>query len=795
MQTSAHQALESVTDSQDPSEQSGHTASALPHAIAVVLLTTIGAVFILLMAFFTERQWGVEERTLYNIPYEYVHEGRLEFPVYGNYDRLYTHPPTHYLDVALLMKAGLPLYYAEATPAVLWAIVCLLVIATARFTRVLQLGLLTGVISGVGWVATLGSSDYGFHLRPDAHMAFALLRGFLALAASQAQDWEYKRLFLGSFLLVYGSTVHYPGGIAWTGIAAFLFVAFRSLPFRQFVQRAFVAAVAGSLAGIPYVVFQILPNRYYLKGYSSFISLSQIIGTMRLEFPVYRTIAQMAEFWRSPFLFYAWPLKEELALSVPPFLMALALLFWHKQLRVLAVAFLPFSLFVFAILARKIVAYLYLELVLVIIGTWLLIAWLWTNVATMVPGRLRALSGPLFAILFLIAFWRCTPELTRVEWKLQRHEFGFIRARAKEIMGPNATVTSIHPGWYFSGGAHWFDLSTDLLTYLTPIDLRTYFSRFDGVAVFNMAFYGTSTGINEASLYEKGILQLRGFMESRIQPASRWVWISARHDKPVSGFFWKDQKLFRFREMAEGRHMLASLVVSGEVQPFLSALSPLQFWALDLPKAASETKTRYVLIMLLDDEHYKMGTAVLTQGRVLEVIHGKVEGVDAASLPFADEMDPISISRTYPELLALIAKPSKSGTRQFLELKPEARALVRRNAAKPAPTSVMAKPVTLEPLAIANLPELPVGQYYRVSFDINMNEGGVATLLVQDGKSTPLASLYRDVALKHASESFVFQSPGTSPLHLVLTADNPFRKAAVRFYISDPVLEQVDVDR
>ena len=548
------------------------------------------------------------------------------------------------------------------------------------------------------------------------------------------------------------------------------------------------------MAGIPYVVFQVFPNRYYLKGFSSFISLSQIIGTMRLEFPVYQAIAQMAEFWRSPFLFYAWPLKEGLALSVPPFIMALALLFWHKQLRVLAVAFLPFSLFVFAILARKTVAYLYLELVLVIIGTWLLIAWLWAKVATVVPGRLRALSGPLFAILFLIAFWRCTPELTRVEWKLQRHEFGFIRGRAKEIMGPNATVTSIHPGWYFSGGAHWFDLSTDLLTYLTPIDLRTYFSRFDGVAVFNMVFYGTSTGINEASLYEKGILRLRGFMESRIQPDSRWVWSSARHDQPVTGFYWKDQRLFRFRE-AQGHHVLASLVMSGEVQPFLAALSPLQYWALDLPKAAGETKTRYVLIMLLDDEHYKTENAVLAQGRVLEVIHGNVEAVDAASLPYADEADPVSISRTYPELLALIAKPTKSGTRQFLELKPEARGFVRRDAAKPAPTSVVANSVTLEPLAVANLPELPVGQYYRVSFDINMNEGGVATLLVQDGKSTPLASLYRDVALKHASESFVFQSSGPSPLHLVLTADNPYRSAAVRFAISDPVLEQVDLDR
>ena len=40
-------------------------------ASTVAALSIAGAFFSLLMAFFTERKWGGEERTLYNIPYTY----------------------------------------------------------------------------------------------------------------------------------------------------------------------------------------------------------------------------------------------------------------------------------------------------------------------------------------------------------------------------------------------------------------------------------------------------------------------------------------------------------------------------------------------------------------------------------------------------------------------------------------------------------------------------------------------------------------------------------------------------
>ncbi|HEV2688635.1 MAG TPA: hypothetical protein VGV35_08780, partial [Bryobacteraceae bacterium] len=128
-----------------------HNGSRLSRAQActIAALTIIGAVSFLLMAFFTERMWGGEERTLYNIPYTYLHEGKLAFPAYGyanpvSYDRLFVHPPTHYKEIGYLMKLGLPLYYAEALPAVFWAIVALLVIATGEFSFATQLGLLCG---------------------------------------------------------------------------------------------------------------------------------------------------------------------------------------------------------------------------------------------------------------------------------------------------------------------------------------------------------------------------------------------------------------------------------------------------------------------------------------------------------------------------------------------------------------------------------------------------------------------------------------------------------------------------
>jgi len=761
-------------------------------------LSIAGAVVFLLMAFFTERNWGGEERTLYSIPYTYLHEGKLAFPAYGyanpvSYDRLFVHPPTHYQEIAYLMKAGLPLYYAEAVPTVFWAIACLLVIVTAEFSFVAQLGLLCGVMSAGGWVATIGSWDYGFHLRPDAQMAFALLAGFLLLAASQAQRWEVHRFFLGSLVVTYGSTVHYSGWCAWIGILAFLFTSSRELPWREYRVRLIAAILGASLAGIPYLVYHMLPNRDYLRQYSTLVSMARIPETIRQNFPAYRDAAYQFE-QRLPQLFYAAPLYEVCAIGIPPFLVAFALLVWRRQTRTLAFSILPLSLFLFAIFERKLWSYFYLECMLVLIGVWLVAAWAWMKLAELLPMNWRKVAGPLLAFLFLLGFGSCTPQLVKVQWKRQQHEFGLLRALAKEIVGPNATIAAIHPLWYLAGGRRWFDLNNDLLVKLPAVDLRTYFSRIDAVAVQNRTFIYPATGINEASLYEQGLLRLSGFLESRLQPSARWLYFSLRHDSPVRGFYWKNGKLFRFQEAPNSRLTLVSIVMSGDVQPFLSALDPLQYWALDLPTTRGQEGSRFVLVMLLDSQRCERGDPLLAGAKLLEVVHGKVDEVDSRSMPApADEVDPIDVPRSYPELLALIAKSSNAGLRASLEL-----SLYSVNASMdPVPGKAKwlqvtsTRPLSLDWLAKAELPQISNGRYYRISLDLAMEAGGIATQIVQDGNV--LQSLYRPIPLGHISESFVVQFKGGSPMELVLSADNTTGKAPVRFQMSEPVLEEVDL--
>ena len=760
----------------------------------IAVLTALGALAFVLMAFFTERIWGGEERVLHDVPYTYVHEGRLAFPVYGfsdriSFDRLFVHSPPHYVEIGYLMKLGLPLYYAEATPALLWAIAVLLVIATSAFPFRLKLGLLCGGIAAVGFVATIGFWDYGFHLRPDAHMAFALLAGFLTLAASQAQGWEVHRFFLGSLFVTYGSTIHYPGWCAWLGILVFLWAASRDLPWKEYRVRLVASVLGVSLAGIPYVIYHMLPNRAYLTQFSAQVSLANLWETIRLNVPTYQATAQELARWHFPQLFYALPLHTLSLFSIPPFLAAFALLIFHKPTRVLALGLLPFPLFGFAIFDRKLWPYLYFENSLVLIGVSLLIAMVWFKLTELLPAGRRWIAGPLFGFLFLASFWKFTPELQRVELRRYQHELPFLRARSKEILGPNATVASILPFWYIGGGRRWFDLSGDLLVHRPPTEMSTFLSRFDAVPVVHLAFYGTQTGVNEASLYDQGTLRMRGFVTSRDSLSTRWVLLSAHQGKPVRGFFWKDDQFFRFEQAPDGPLALISLRIAGDYEPLVRALMPIQYWALDLPKNSDPSQS-YVLVLLMDAASYEHGGALLSQAKVVETIRGKAEPLNAAALPSAPDADPIDIPRSYSELLALLASPAGRGLRSSLELQP-GRATVEQVAGRANSLHAISNgKLTNEWVASAQSPALMKGRYYRISLDLQMETGGIATSAIQDGLA--LQTLYREIPLGQAQESFVIQSQSNSPIYLVIEAANERTGAAeVRFRVSAPVMEEV----
>ena len=773
-------------------------ASGRVEVYTIAGLTALGALSFVLMAFFTERIWAGEERVLQNVPYTYVHEGKLAFPVYGyydraNYDRMIMHSPTHYWEIGCLMKLGLPLYYAEATPALLWAIAVLLVITTSAFPFRLKSGLLCGSIAAVGLVATIGNWDYGVHLRPDADTAFSLLAGFLLLAASQVQGWEVHRMFLGSLAVTYGSTIHYPGGLAWLGVLIFLWAASRSLAWKEYRVRLTASILGASLAGVPYLLYHLLPNRAFLAQFSGQMSLTNIWQTIQLNLPIYRGAVQELAQWHFPQLFYALPSRLACAWSIPPFVVAFTLLIVHKPTRVLAWGFLPYPLFLFAILGRKLWSYLYFENSLLLIGVWLLVTMAWFKLAEFLPASRRWIAGPSLALLFLTSFWRFTPELQRVELKKHRHELPFLRERSKEILGSNATVASILPFWYIGGGRRWFDLSSDLLLHLPQTNLPTFLSRFDAVAMFHLSFYGTQTGVNEASLFDQGTLRMRGFMASRDSLSTRWVLLSEYQSKPVRGFFWRDDRFFRFDEAPNGRLALVSLRIAGDYEPFVRALAPIQYWALDLPKNPDQSQP-YVLVLLMDAARYERGDALLSQARVVEMIRGNAEQLNPESLPAAADADPIDIPRSYSELLALLAQPSNSGLRTSLELQPYANhAAVDQVAGKTDWLRVTSTgKLTSEWLVSAQTPALIQSRYYRINLNVDMETGGIATSAVQDGVA--LQTLYREIPLAHARESFVVQSQSNSPVYLVIAAANERTGAsAVRFRVSAPVVEEVTI--
>ena len=379
---------------------------------AVILLSGAGALAFVLMAFFSERGWGGEERTLHSIPFTYVHDGKLALPVYGyssrtSYDRLFVHPPVHYWEIGLLMRLGLPLYYAEASPTLFAALLCLFLIVTARFSRSIQLGLIAGFMTGVGWIVSIGRFDYAFHLRPDMHMAVALLGGLLALEAARAQGWEAKRVFAGSLLLTYGSTLHYPVWPGWLGLAVYAVLAWRELPRNELRARVLAGIAGGLVAGVPYLCLHLIPNWRFLQQYSSHISFEKLPETIARNFPIYDGMFQTTSAWPFRKMLYNWPLTTTLGLSLPPFVVAGLLLWWHKELRPIVLATLPLSVFLFALLDRKLFCYFYLECILLLAGAWVWIACAWCKAFghPSVPPFIARAAAPVFSVVFLIGYW------------------------------------------------------------------------------------------------------------------------------------------------------------------------------------------------------------------------------------------------------------------------------------------------------------------------------------------------------------------------------------------------------
>jgi hypothetical protein len=290
---------------------------------------------------FLDRGITFDEAGLYNPAYMWLHYGRITYPIHGHFDDMVVHPPTHYLVLAFLMKAGLSLFHAAAIPPIVFFLAAGFMLLLSPFDFPAKVGLLFGTYLGaLVWTSTQT-------VRPDVSLALAWIAGLIALEAGRLANWDSNRLFAGSLLLTYAATLHYPGSFCWIGVLVYLAWVARSQPWRE--ARGPVAAMCAGmfLIGIPYLVLFVIPFRQEIR---EVLQQAQGEGgpaaAMRLHLEAYKIYGSLRGVFGS-FQPFVQLLQAPLWwLRIPAAFLGAPILFMFPRSRGLALAALPQLLFI-----------------------------------------------------------------------------------------------------------------------------------------------------------------------------------------------------------------------------------------------------------------------------------------------------------------------------------------------------------------------------------------------------------------------------------------------------------------
>jgi hypothetical protein len=778
--------------------------------VTIIVCAAVLALSMSLVAFRTQRQFGLEETGLLNAPYTFAHYGKLAFPVYGYwyeaaYDRLFVHPPTHYLVVGLLLKLGVGLYYAEAIPVLFFILLSIYLIARSLLPFRLQLGLLLGYGAGVGVCSTLGIGDYFFHLRPDAHAATAWFAGLLLLDDARQRNWPPTTLFAGALVLTYASTVHYFALLGFLGAVVYLAFAARQLPRARLLAAAAAVAAGGLVVGVPYLYRFVLYNLTELLFLNAaYQAQGDWFSILERNFSIYP--GMVAALGSHAPLLYALPLKSALALSIPPFAAAAVMLLLFRDLRPLVIAALPLPLFIFFYSPRKLFSYLYPEIFLFLCGFWILlaVAALWTS-GRYLGGRVRRYTGPALAACFLIAFVVRTPAVRQIRFlePVPPHGMTVARAAALEIVGPHATVASQHSLWYVGGAQFWVDLTKDIFWKLPRWDLKAYFSRLTAVAVVSESFVNSTTGLNEVSLYDEGIVHLLGFFAAQDFSYPGWCWFTADASRQVQSFFPLRGKLHRFVQDPDGGYSL--LAVSGRVQPgeagrIQSMPSLTTSLVLYLPNDEEPGQRAVVLLLAAAANKAAVAAGLPSQMTIRETISGRVDPVDVGALVrnLSDD-EFIRFPRSYEEAIA------EAWVNRHSDGPSDGEPIVWEKVYSEAQVVATNSPVVetrveseIAPFWLLRSQSFDArqGRHYLLRHDLRINRGGVGIHVMQQGSDEPLLSIRRSCCQDFTTESVVFSPAEDARLHLAVTAQPaPLARGRVEALFKNSRIREIDLDR
>ncbi len=512
---------------------------------------------VLVAAYCIDRGGWVDELGFQNPPYMLAHFGKLTFPSYVAgwfFDQpVITHPPIHTFLIGVLCRIGLSIYYAEATPTVLFFLLAILCIVRSVFPDAVKLGLLFSVGYIMAAANSMPWADL-FGTRPEGHVHAAWLCGLVLLESGRLENWNWRRLAAGAFLLTWASGTHYYAAFAFTGVAVYMVWAISSLSWKEAKPCLAALVLGGCLFGIPYAVFYLLP---YRKAIQFAIAVAPgegaLSASMHWHAEMYRTWIRLTGHMALALKAMSW--------GVPLLVYTTAILAAVRWTRGLALAALPLQLYLYLFAWHKLSQYLVHEVALfagaVAIGILVVLA----RFRARLPAAVQPAVLPVAAVLMAIHLVAGSPMLKAATLSLEPrfHEAEVARAAAREILGPNARVGGDWGEWYASGAAHFYDTQADIQLGFLGYDPRTYASNLDALVDCPDSCVGPP-GISVTGWFADGTLKLRGFYLGETNDQLQIVLLSVMQPAQLLGYASSNGQLYRFQQGAGGSYDVISAV-------------------------------------------------------------------------------------------------------------------------------------------------------------------------------------------------------------------------------------------
>jgi hypothetical protein len=521
--------------SDDPS----HLLIALALVVALLLLTT---------AYHSNRYGGVDEIGLFNPTYMDYTYGRITYPAHSYFDVMVVHPPVHYKVIAALMRCGLPLYYAQATPVVASLLLALWLVVRSRMSWPLRAGFLFALWLPYAFFLNFGLELFG--MRPEGALGAAWMAGLAALESARSDGWRRGRLFLGSLLVTYAGVLHYYAPAAALAAPVYAVAAIRDLGWRA-ARGSLLALAAGcAIVGVPLVALWAWPYRN---------EIYQMLRSTRRPVTIADTFAaHLREYAYVSGTHLRFPgLRQALASGIPLAAMSSTLLIALRETRVLALAALPIQLFVLLAAWHKHGYYLFHEIAMLGLAVVTAMSVAAAHAAGRLPsGAWRRLAASAVVAALIAMLWNGTHWIRGARWSAtpRIHEQETARAAGREILGPTARVASRISIWYGAGAADWHDPTYALLHGSPTLEQAwRYMARFNAVGESQHMSdaTGNSDGTGILSWYVSGAVKARGFFFAEANTSLSYLLL---HVAPpaFAGFGKRPEGLYRFDPNAAG---------------------------------------------------------------------------------------------------------------------------------------------------------------------------------------------------------------------------------------------------